>query len=103
MRRLKRIVQKSRDKNHARRANAILLLREGLSNARICRYLHCCPKSLNKWRMLYEQLGEEGLAPNEPGRPVETVSDVLRARLLALVIREPKEFGYARARPPVSG
>ena len=43
-------------------------------------------------------MGEEGLAPNDPGRPVETVSDALRARLLALVIREPKEFGYARAR-----
>lgn len=77
MRRLKRIVQKSRDKNHARRANAILLLREGLSKTRICRYLHCCPKSLNKWQALYEELGEEGLAPNEPGRPVETVSDAL--------------------------
>ena len=66
-RRLKRLTQKSSE--HGRRAHAILLLWE-TSNyvAEVARRLYAARSSVQRWRALYEEFGEDGLIPIERGR-----------------------------------
>ena len=66
-RRLKRVVQKSKDRHHARRAHAILLLHEGYGMSEVARLLRAAHSALQDWKKQFEQLGEAGLVPESPG------------------------------------
>ena len=66
-RRLKRLAQKPSE--HGRRAHAILLLWEtGNCVARVARSLYAARSSVQRWRALYEEYGEQGLRALERGR-----------------------------------
>jgi transposase len=97
-RRLQKIVQFSPDKNHARRANALLLAHEGIKIKRIAALLQTTRTSVRKWLDLFRHFGEAGLVPNTRGRHKETVTDAVGAKLLELVEQEPTKYGYARTR-----
>ena len=97
-RRLKKVVQHNKNKNHARRANALLLVFSGRSISEIARLLQSTRKSIRDWCRLYRQFGESGLVPETQGRHAETVTEELCAKLLELVRDEPKTYGYARTR-----
>ncbi len=62
-RRLKRIMQKSKDIKHARRAQAILLLHEYKQVSVVARILHAARSAIYDWRNRFEQFCEAGLVP----------------------------------------
>ena len=96
-RRLKRLTQKSSE--HGRRAHAILLLWE-TSNyvAEVARRLYAARSSVQRWRALYEEFGEDGLIPIERGRNDWKACDEVLAALGALVESSPEDHGYLRSR-----
>jgi transposase len=97
-RRLKRIVQRHPEGDYRRRANALLLLHEGLRTSEVARVLGASPTSVRDWRRRYEQFGEAGLVPQARGRPPETVTEALCAKLLELVEQAPETHGYLHSR-----
>lgn len=97
-RRLRRIVQKHRDANYRRRANALLLLQEGNSARAVHRLLRLSRTILRKMVGLYETYGEAGIVPEQPGCPQRTVSERLCAHLVALVQQSPADYGFRRTR-----
>jgi transposase len=97
-RRLQRVVQKHADGNYRRRANALLLLSAGKSQREVHGLLRLSRTILRKVAGLYEEHGEAGIIPEQPGAPERTVSERLCARLLALVQEKPEKYGFHRAR-----
>ena len=98
-RRLKRTVQRSPDKDHARRALAVLQLWEtGDDVTEVARRLCAARSSVYRWRGQFEEYGEEGIAPQGRGRTDWKASDELLEALEALVCVSPRELGYLRTR-----
>ena len=97
-RRLKEILQKHQDGNYRRRVNAILLLNEGYNVSETAKLVKASRSSIRNWRARYENQGEVGLVPEEPGRPANTVNDKVCTILLELIQKETKDFGYLRSR-----
>ncbi len=81
-RRLKRIVQKSRDTRQVRRSHAILLLHEGYRISEVSRLLHAARSAIREWRIRFERFGEAGLVPEQAGRKPTTVTDEVCTHLL---------------------
>ena len=67
-RRLMRVVHKTRDKDHARRALAILRLAEGLAVSEVARQLCAARSTVYRWWGRFECEGERGLESTAPGR-----------------------------------
>ena len=98
-RRLRRIVQKSADKDYARRALAILRLYEmqGCVTA-VAESICAARSSVQTWRSLYESYGEEGLVPQPRGRPEWKTSEAALTALAQLLDSTPHDHGYLRSR-----
>jgi transposase len=96
-RRLKRVAQKSKDSSQVRRALAILQLFEGKTVSAVARDVRAARSTVQSWRGLYEEYGEEGLSPTRAGRPASTVSEGLIAQLRVLLTRRPEDYGYLRS------
>ena len=97
-RRLQRVVRKSNDHNHYRRAHAVLLLWEGYRKSHVANILQSARSTVDDWLSRYETYGEAGLIPERPGPPQTTVNDTLCAHLIALVEEVPSRYGYHRSR-----
>lgn len=98
-RRLKRIVQKSADKDYVRRALALLHLWETQGCvSEVARRLCAARSSVNRWRAAYEEFGEEGIAPQPRGREDWKATGELLGKLDKLVRQAPTELGYLRSR-----
>ena len=96
-RRLKGLAQKPSE--HGRRAHAILLLWEtGNCVARVARGLYAARSSVQRWRALYEEYGEQGLRPLERGRSEWKANDEVLEALAGLVDSSPRDHGYLRSR-----
>ena len=96
-RRLKRLAQKPNE--HGRRAHAILLLWEtGNCVARVARGLYAARSSVQRWRALFEEYGEQGLRPLERGRSEWKANDQVLESLAALTDSSPRDHGYLRSR-----
>ena len=96
-RRLTRLTQKPSE--HARRAHAMLLLWElGNCVAEVARRLYAGRSSVQHWRTLYEEFGEQGLVPIERGRSDWKATDEVLAALEALMETSPQDHGYLRSR-----
>ncbi len=81
-RRLKRIVQKSRDTRQVRRSHAILLLHEGYRISEVSRLLHAARSAIREWRIRFERFGEAGLVPEQAGRkPTRWITEMLARQL----------------------
>ena len=97
-RRLKCVVQKSRDARRVRRSHAILLLHEGYSISEVSRLLRAARSAIREWRIRFERFGEAGLVPERAGRKPTTVTDEVCSHLLELIEKRPEEYGYLRSR-----
>lgn len=98
-RRLRKVVQKPGDPNYGRRAHAILLLWEtGGYVSGVAQTLCAARSSVNRWRSLYEQYGEDGLKPQPRGRSDYKASAAVLQHLSALVEGSPQDYGYLRSR-----
>jgi transposase len=98
-RRLRRVVQRSRDKDYARRALAILQLRESGGNVtEVAERLCAARSSVNRWRGLFAEFGESGIAPQRRGRSDWKASTGVLNRLRELVSTAPAALGYLRSR-----
>lgn len=96
-RRLKKLSQKPSEQS--RRAHAILLLWEtGNCVATVARVLHAARSSVQRWRALYEDFGEQGLVPLRRGRSAWKANDEVLTALLELLQSTPKEHGFLRSR-----
>lgn len=93
-RRLKKVVQSHADADYRRRANAMLALSDGKSLSETAKQVEASRTSVRRWRNRYERSGEEGLVPLQRGRPPETVTEELCAKLLELIEEEPKGSDY---------
>jgi transposase len=98
-RRLKRVVQKSSDKDYARRALALLHLHESGNNVTAAASAVCAARSsVQAWRSLYEMYGEDGIVPQRRGRVAWKTCDNALSELKVLLERRPGDYGYLRSR-----
>lgn len=97
-RRLKRVMQKSKDIKHARRAQALLLLHEYREVSVVARLMGAARSAINEWKHRFKQFGEAGLVPQPPGRKTRTTTDEVGAHLLRLVEHDPRDYGYLKGR-----
>jgi len=98
-RRLRKVVQKPGDEHYGRRAHAILLLWEsGGTVSGVAETLFAARSSVNRWRALYEQFGEDGLRFQPRGRTDYKATEAVLEHLSELVERTPQDYGYLRSR-----
>lgn len=97
-RRLRKIVQKSTDKDYARRAQAVLHLAAGTSVTETAQSVCAARSSVGSWRALYEEYGEDGLKPAPRGRGPWTVTEEVCKALSSLLEKAPDDYGYLRTR-----
>ena len=55
---MRRVVRKHGNGDYRRRANALLLLHEGLTVSAVARVLQASRKSIREWRARYQRFGE---------------------------------------------
>ena len=98
-RRLERVVRNSREKDHARRALAVLHLWEMQGNvAEVAHRVRAARSSVYRWLSLYETYGEDGLRPQARGRSEWKANDEVLSMLDCIVREDPRELGYLRSR-----
>ena len=98
-RRLKRIMQRSSNREHARRAEAILGLWEtGNTVSETARRMQASRSGVQRWRQLYESAGEAGLESQPRGREEWKATAELLAQLADLVRTDPTMLGTLRSR-----
>ncbi|WP_386263611.1 IS630 family transposase, partial [Xanthomonas translucens] len=95
---MQKTIHKTRDKNHARRLTAMLMLHRGVRVSDVARTLCCARSSVGRWINWFTLSGTEGLKSLPAGRsrrwPVEHICTLLRE----LVKHTPGDFGYQRSR-----
>ena len=98
-RRLGRVVQKSRDKDYARRALALLhRWASGGNVAEVAHGVRAVRSSVYRWKSTYETYREEGIRAQSRGRVDWKASEELLEELEAIVGEDPRELGYLRSR-----
>lgn len=98
-RRLERVVRKSREKDHARRALAVLHLWETKGNVAVVAHrVRAARSSVYRWQSLYETYGEDGLRPQARGRSDWKANGEVLSMLETIVREDPRELGYLRSR-----
>lgn len=96
-RRLKRTVQRCKDRNLVRRALALLHLAAGRNVSETAEAVCAARSTVGRWRDLYLEYGEEGLKPSERGRSPWTVTEELISALRELLEHSPDSYGYLRS------
>ncbi|HCE8947631.1 IS630 family transposase [Morganella morganii] len=95
---MQKTVQQTRDKHHARRLTAMLMLHRGYTVTEVSRILCCARSSVGRWINWFTLYGIEGLNSLSAGRsrrwPFETICSLLRE----LIKLAPGDFGYQRSR-----
>ena len=95
---IKKTIHKTRDKNHARRLTAILMLHRGGRVSDVARTLCCARSSIGRWINWLILYGIEGLKSLPPGRGRRWPFEQICGLLHQLVKRSPGDFGYQRSR-----
>ncbi|RCG90651.1 homeo-like domain protein [Enterobacter hormaechei] len=67
---MKKTIHKTRDKNHARRLTAILMLHRGSRVSDVARTLCCARSSIGRWINWLTLYGIEGLKSLPPWTPL---------------------------------
>ena len=96
-RRLKRTVQRAHDRDVVRRAMALLHLAAGCTVSETAERVCAARSTVQRWRDLYLEYGEAGLAPAVRGRSPWTVTEALIASLAELLEHTPEAYGYLRS------
>ena len=95
---MRKAAQQTRDKNHARRIIAMLMLHQGMTVTEVAKMLCAARSSVGRWVNWFTLHGVEGLKSLRPGRASRwPVTDILQV-LPRLVQRSPKDFGWLRSR-----
>ena len=89
--RLKRLAQKPSE--HGRRVHAILFWETGNCMARVARGLCAARSSVQRWRALFEEYGEQGLRPLKRGRSEWKANDKALESFAALTDSSPRDHG----------
>ena len=98
-RRLQRVVHKSRDKDYVRRALGLLALWDNANCvAKAARQVRAARSTVQRWRSLYEDYGEQGLKPLAPGRSDWKADESVMRCLEELLESTPQAYGYLRSR-----
>ncbi|WP_045970488.1 IS630 family transposase [Xenorhabdus doucetiae] len=97
-RQMKKAIQKTRDKNYARRLTALLMLHEGSTVSHVSRTLHCSRSSVNRWVNWLTLYGLEGLKSLPAGRPAIWNLAPLLSVISFLLQHSPQHLGYLRSR-----
>jgi transposase len=95
---MQKTIHKTRDKNHARRLTAMLMLHRGSRVTDVARTLCCARSSAGRWINWFTLHGAEGLISLRPGRERRWPFEQICALLVLLVSRSPGDFGYQRSR-----
>lgn len=94
-RQTQKAIHKTKDKNHAWRLTAMLMLHRG---DHVARTLYCARSSVGRWINWFTLFGAEGLTSLPAGRgrrwPFEHICTLLRE----LIKHSPGDFGYQRSR-----
>ncbi len=95
---MQKAIHQTRDKNHARRLTAMLMLHRGDRVSDVARTLCCARSSIGRWINWFALSGAEGLKSLPAGRsrrwPFEHICPLLRE----LIKHSPGDFGYQRSR-----
>ncbi|ELY5272056.1 helix-turn-helix domain-containing protein, partial [Yersinia enterocolitica] len=95
---MQKAIHKTRDKNHARRLTAMLMLHRGDRVSHVARTLCCARSSIGRWINWFTLSGADGLKSLPAGRsrrwPFEHICTLLRE----LIKHSPGDFGYQRSR-----
>jgi len=95
---MQKTIHKTRDKNHARRLTAMLMLHQGMTVTEVAKMLCAARSSIGRWINWFTLHGVEGLKSLRPGRAARwPVKDILHI-LPLLVRRSPQDFGWLRSR-----
>jgi transposase len=86
---MRKTIHKTRDKNHARRLNAMLMLHDGNSVSHVARTLCCARSSIGRWINWLTEYGLEGLKTLPSGRQRRWPFEQICALLRQLVQRTP--------------
>ncbi|EPN2807631.1 IS630 family transposase [Serratia marcescens] len=95
---MQKAIHKTRDKNHARRLTAMLMLQRGDSVSYVARTLCCALSSMGRWINWFTLYGMDGLISLRPGRESIWPFEQIYVLLKQLVSRSPGDFGYQRSR-----
>jgi len=97
-RRIHKLIHTTRDKDHARRLMAILLLHEGRTVCDVHLATGAARSTIGRWLGWYQDSGLEGLKSLPPGRPTALPMAQINTLLTLLVQFSPQDFGYQRSR-----
>lgn len=95
---MQKTIHKTRDKNHARRLIAMLMLHRGERVSVVARTLCCARSSVGRWINWFTSYGPEGLESLPAGRGRRWPFEQICALLKRLVERSPGDLGYQRSR-----
>ncbi|EBT5667961.1 IS630 family transposase [Salmonella enterica] len=95
---MQKIIHKTKDKNHARRLTAMLMLHRGDTVSYVARTLCCARSSIGRWINWFTLSGAEGLKSLPSGRGRRWPFEHICALLRELVKHSPGDFGYQRSR-----
>ncbi|KGP41757.1 DDE endonuclease [Morganella morganii] len=95
---IQKIVQQTRDKNHACRLTAMLMLHRGYTVTEVSRILCCTRSSVGRWINWFTLYGIEGLHSLSAGRSRRWPFEAICALLRELIKLTPRDFGYQRLR-----
>lgn len=90
-RQMQKIVQKTSDKNYAKRLIAMPMLHRGNTLTYVDKTL-----CVGRWVNLFTLYGDEGLESLSPGRPRKWPTEAMLKMLDLLVQHSPQDFGYLR-------
>ncbi|SFO11251.1 IS630 family transposase [Xenorhabdus japonica] len=95
---MQKTIQKTRDKNHARRLIAMLMLYRGDTVSYVAKTLACSRSSVGRWINRYTLYGLEGLKSRPSGRPRRWPFELICSLLRHLISDPPDVLGYQRSR-----
>ncbi|KAA3666399.1 IS30 family transposase [Pectobacterium carotovorum] len=94
---MQKIIHKTRDKNHARRLTAILMLHRGDRVIDVARTLCCARSSVGRWINWFTLSGVERLKSLPAGHCRRWPFEHICALLRELIRHSPGDFGYQRS------
>lgn len=91
-------IRTTRDKHHARRLMAILMMHEGKSVTDVQRLTGAARSSIGRWLAWYRHGGLDALASEPVGRPQLLPARHILGLLFRLLECSPQDLGYQRSR-----
>ncbi|MFP4120354.1 helix-turn-helix domain-containing protein [Coleofasciculus sp.] len=94
---LQKSLQEDLPEKYRQRIEIMLLADEGISQAKICQTLRCCPATARHWIHVARAGMAHQWQESRIGRP-KTVNDQYLERLKELVSHSPRDYGYSFGR-----